>query len=231
MRSTRIGHNGPVKYRVGTTNYASTDIATINESTGALTAQKVGTFKVGVTYSGAPWVWWWTVTVDGYASADLAALAFATEIYAASLYIRHEYSTEIYKVTEDGRTLYYYTEPAAGSPHGASGINMGRVPSYGTAVAYSHTHPNSNSFSSSDIDYADYYEIDAYFNGPNLAVQKYDYSTGQHPVPVANITPTPLTNAQKQALQAEFSDSWYGHIVNGSCSKGFSCGNMTWPTP
>ncbi len=231
MRSTRIGHNGPVKYRVGTTNYASTDIATIDTMTGELTAQKVGTFKVGVTYSGAPWVWWWTVTVDGYASADLAALAFATEIYAASLYIRHEYSTEIYKVTEDGRTLYYYTEPAAGSPHSASGIDMGRVPSHGTAVAYSHTHPNSNSFSSSDINYANYYKIDAYFNGPNLEVQKYDYSTGQYPISVATITPTPLTDAQKQTLQTEFYDSWYGHIVNGYCSKGFGCGNMTWPTP
>ncbi|MGM9643495.1 MAG: DNRLRE domain-containing protein [Eubacteriales bacterium] len=231
MRSTRIGHNGPVKYRVGTASYAATDVASINSTTGELTALKVGTFKVGVTYSGAPWVWWWTVTIDGYVSADLAALAFATEIYAASLYIRHEYSTEIYKVNEDGRTLYYYTEPAAGSPHSASGINMGRIPSNGTAVAYSHTHPNSNSFSSADINYANHYKIDAYFNGPNLEVNKYDYSSGQHPLYVDTITPTPLTTAQKQALQTEFYDSWHDHIVNGVCSKGFSCGSMSWPTP
>ena len=55
--------------------------------------------------------------------------------------------------------------------------------------------------------------------------------TGQHPIPIATITPTPLTDEQKQALQTEFYDSWYGHIVNGSCSNGFGCGNMTWPTP
>ena len=147
------------------------------------------------------------------APTDSAALAFATEIYATSLYIRREYSTEIYKVTKNGKVLYYYAEPAAGSPHSSSGIDMGRALSYGTAVAYSHTHPNSNSFSSSDISFANYYQIDAYFNGPNLSVQKYDCSTGQHPIPIATITPTPLTDEQKQALQTEFYDSWYGHIV------------------
>ena len=231
MYDDQIGVNGPVTYRVGNNDYSATDKATIDSNTGELTALDGGVIKVGVTYTNAPWIWWWTVTVDGYASADSAALAFATEIYATSLYIRHEYSTEIYKVTKNGKTLYYYTEPAAGSPHSSSGIDMGRVPSYGTAVAYSHTHPNSNSFSSSDISFANYYQIDAYFNGPNLSVQKYDYSTGQHPIPIATITPTPLTDEQKQALQTEFYDSWYGHIVNGSCSNGFGCGNMTWPTP
>ena len=51
---------------------------------------------------------------------------------------------------------------------------MDRVPDNGTAVAYSHTHPNANKFSKGDINYANYYQIDAYVNGPNNEVKKYD---------------------------------------------------------
>ena len=64
MRSTRIGHNGPVKYSVKATDLSTTDVATINSTTGMLTAQKVGTFKIGVTYPGAPWLWYWTVNIE-----------------------------------------------------------------------------------------------------------------------------------------------------------------------
>ena len=230
MYDEDIGDNGPVTYSVANIDGSTTDKATINPTTGALTAQRTGQIRVRITYEGAPSVWYSIVTIDGYVSADLAAMAFATEIYAASLYIRHEFSTEIYKVTENGKTLYYYTEPAAGSPHSASGIDMNRVPENGTAVAYSHTHPNSNSFSTGDINYADYYYIDAYFNGPNVNVNKYDQSTGNYPIFVGTITPDPLTEAEKLALVEEFHDSWYNHIVDGKCEKGFNCANIVWPT-
>lgn len=64
MRSSQVGVNGPVTYRVGNSDYSTTDKATINSSTGELTALKAGTVKVGVTYSSAPWVWWWTVEIE-----------------------------------------------------------------------------------------------------------------------------------------------------------------------
>lgn len=64
MRSSQVGVNGPVTYRVGNTDYSTTDKATINSATGELTALKSGTIKVGVTYSSAPWVWWWTVEIE-----------------------------------------------------------------------------------------------------------------------------------------------------------------------
>ena len=58
MRSTRIGHNGPVSY---STNNSS--IAVINSLTGKLDLKAPGTVQVRVTYPGAPWVWIWTITV------------------------------------------------------------------------------------------------------------------------------------------------------------------------
>ena len=231
MYDEDIGVNGPIRYSVSDTDGSTTNKATINPTTGELIANRTGQIRVNITYDGSPYIWYRNVTINGYVSADLAALAFATEIYAASLYIRHEFSTEIYKVTENGETLYYYTEPAAGSPHSASGIDINRVPAHGTAVAYSHTHPNSNSFSEPDINFANYYYIDAYFNGPNVQVNKYDRSTNNHSIVVGTITPDPLTDAEKTALEIEFHDSWYGHIVDGQCTSNFNCGNMAWPTP
>ena len=85
-------------------------------------------------------------------------------------------------------------------------------------------------FSGADIDYADYYSIDAYFNGPNVNVNKYDQSTGDYPIFVGTITPDPLTEDEKRALEEEFHDSWYNHIVDGECENGFNCANIAWPT-
>lgn len=104
---------------------------------------------------------------------------------------------------------------------------MDRVPDNGTAVAYSHTHPNANKFSKGDINYANYYQIDAYVNGPNNEVKKYDYSTGEYPIFVGDITPDSLTEAEKQALEIEFYDSWHDHFVDGTCEYG--CENMSTP--
>ncbi len=64
MYSSEIGTNGPVTYRVRNTDNSDTNIATINPDTGELRASRSGTFKVGVTYSNAPWIWYWTVTID-----------------------------------------------------------------------------------------------------------------------------------------------------------------------
>lgn len=231
MRSTRIGHNGPVKYRVGTTDYASTDIATINATTGALTAQKVGTFKVGVTYSGAPWVWWWTVTVDMYVSADLAAIGFMNEIYSTSRYILHEFGTKIYSTTSDGRTLYDYGTIATGSPHSV-GYGSSTIPTGATWVATAHTHPNSNSFSSTDITNAINRGKDSYVTGPNLSVLKYSVSASST-TSIGTASPVVLTQQQQADLVSQFQESWNNHIsyTTSRCPSGFDCKGRTWPNP
>ena len=229
MRSTRIGQNGPIAYRVKNYDYSDTNIAIIDSASGLLSAQDEGAIVVGATYPGAPWIWYWFVWIGGFDSPDDAALDFANTIYAASLYIRHEYSTEIYKITANNSTRYFYTSPSVGSPHSASGIDMNHVPPYGEAVAYSHTHPNSNVFSSPDINYANNYGVDAYVNGPNLLLIKYDHTSGTYPITVGVVSPVSLSNSEKLMLQNNFSSSWYGHLVGGVCPDGFGCEHMIWP--
>ena len=70
MFSTRIGHNGPLTYSVKNADGTTTDKAAINSSTGVLQALKTGKIKVGVTYSGAPWIWWWELII-----ADVAQVS------------------------------------------------------------------------------------------------------------------------------------------------------------
>ena len=48
---------------------------------------------------------------EPYKSADDAARAFSEQVYSSSLYIRHEYSTEIYSRTVKGETTYNYNPP------------------------------------------------------------------------------------------------------------------------
>ncbi len=57
MYSTTIGRNGPIIYSVSEPDYSPTDKATIDSSTGVLTALKPGIFRVKWTYSGSPLIW------------------------------------------------------------------------------------------------------------------------------------------------------------------------------
>ena len=229
LYSSEIGVNGPVIFSVSDTDGTTTNMASINSSTGVMSILKEGTFKIGATYSGSQSVAWLTVIADGFISADLAAISFATEIYAASLYIRHEYSTTIYRVYENGRYVYYGTEIYVGGPH-ESPINFSGVPSNGERVALAHTHPNSNSFSSQDYSAAESHFVDIYVNGPNCLLQRYSYEENEE-IEICTISPTPLTNSEKQSLYNQFYDSWYGHFNDdGFCPNGFDCHNITWPT-
>ena len=160
-----------------------------------------------------------------YKTADDAAKAFLEQVYSSSLYIRHEYSTEIYSRTINGETTYDYNSPRAGSPHSASVYNS--TPVETILVAYAHTHPNSNDFSSSDIRVAKNLNIDAYVVGPNLVLQRYSVSSAEI-INIGSITPITLTDSQRLSLVTEFQASWDDHISAG-CD--FNCKNMIWPTP
>ena len=162
---------------------------------------------------------------EPYKSADDAARAFSEQVYSSSAYIRHEYSTEIYSRTVKGETTYNYNPPRAGKPHSASVGNS--TPKGTKAVAYAHTHPNSNVFSGADIRAAENLKIDAYVVGPNLELQRYSLSSASI-TNIGGISPIALTDAQRSSLVTEFQVSWDAHIAAG-CD--FGCGSMTWPTP
>ena len=164
-------------------------------------------------------------TPEPYNSPDEAAKAFSEEVYSASLYIRHEYSTEIYSRTINGKTTYNYNPPRSGTPHS---VSVGRSTPKGTkTVAYAHTHPNSNSFSDADIRVANHFGIDAYVVGPNLNLQRYNL-TSATTTSLGIISPIALTDEQRAALVSEFRISWDNHVTEG-CD--FNCGGMEWPTP
>ena len=162
---------------------------------------------------------------EPYKSADDAARAFSEQVYSSSAYIRHEYSTEIYSRTVKGETTYNYNPPRAGKPHSASVGNS--TPKGTKAVAYAHTHPNSNVFAGADIRAAENLKIDAYVVGPNLELQRYSLSSAST-TNIGGISPIALTDAQRSSLVTEFQVSWDAHIAAG-CD--FDCGSMTWPTP
>lgn len=61
MRSTRIGHNGPVSYSLRSEDSSK---ATINSSTGLLQAKTPGGIYLRATYPGAPWIWSWQITIS-----------------------------------------------------------------------------------------------------------------------------------------------------------------------
>ena len=64
MGSSTIGRNGGIIYSVQNTDGSVTDKATINSSTGVLTALKAGTVQIVTTYTNAPWLWIWNVEID-----------------------------------------------------------------------------------------------------------------------------------------------------------------------
>ena len=63
MRSTQINCNGPVRYSVVDEDGSGTDKAIINATTGELHAQKPGTIHLEVTFAGAPYIWYWKVSI------------------------------------------------------------------------------------------------------------------------------------------------------------------------
>ena len=63
MYSSTIGRNGPVTYLVRNEDGTATDKATINATTGELTALKTGKVRVGATYAGTNTYWYQTLTI------------------------------------------------------------------------------------------------------------------------------------------------------------------------
>ena len=144
------------------------------------------------------------------------------------MYILHEYSTEIYTRTFDGTVSYFYTAPALGEPHSASGINMSRTENI---VAYAHSHPTGKEISGPDEDWANFFQVDAYLINPDRQLQRYDWQTGKTtPLgQLGQISPKLLSSRQKAYLISICQGSWENHVANLPCQHGYVCGMRSWP--
>jgi hypothetical protein len=158
-----------------------------------------------------------------YETADEAAIAFFEEVYASSMYIRHEYGTEIYSMVIDGKIMYAYTTPRVGEPHAVDVYRS--VPQGAHYVAFAHTHPNSDNFSRADRKIANWFLGNAYVAGPSGVIKKRIFL---HPndETVGTLTPMPLTNYQRTKLADTYADAWIDHTKDGC---GFGCSEKIWP--
>ena len=160
-----------------------------------------------------------------YDTPDDAAKAFSEEVHSSSMYIRHEYGTEIYSRVINGEKKYTYSPPRVGAPHK---VMVGYATPRGTEyVAFAHTHPNNDDFSARDIELANKYGVDAYVAGPSGNLRKYDLSTSVS-VDIATLSPKPLTNYQCTMLSSKYRFSWEYHLVTPA-DIGFGCSSKTWP--
>lgn len=162
-------------------------------------------------------------TSAGFSSANLAARDFAQSVYSSSEYARIEYAATIYSL--NGK--YYYYNVHSGEPHSVSVSES--VPSGATYVAYIHTHPNSENFSTADKNVAKSFGGYAYVVTPSYSVKRYATSTDTTTTPYTDLTIYPLTSSEKSTLKSSLSSTWYGHLVDGVCPNGFGCENKTWP--
>ena len=166
-----------------------------------------------------------------YFSCDNAAAGWADSIYSTSLYIRHEYSGEIFSSTFNGRKVYSYTNPRAGSPHGVK-WNKSNIPTGTNLEALIHTHINSDNFSEADKAAGKTYGVNVYLVDTSGKLRRYNVSDGTTTTDIATIKLAPLSPAQKNALEKQFKDSWDNHFnANGECPIGFSgCQKSKWPS-
>lgn len=162
-------------------------------------------------------------TSGAFTSADAAAKDFATAIYSSSMYVRFEYCAAIYKSGSN----YYYTNVQIESPHGCPNINI-NVPRDATYVGYIHTHPNSESFSTGDKNYAASSNGNAYLVTPQRKIYRYNYATKTETTVSTSFDWHELTDSEKTTLVNQCQTAWNAHLAEG-CD--FRCNTKTWPNP
>lgn len=160
---------------------------------------------------------------DGFSSMYLAASHFAQTVYSSSEYSRIEYAAIIYSLNGE----YYYYNVRSGEPHSVT-ISPS-VPSGATYVAYIHTHPNSEFFSSTNKSAANTLGGYAFVVTPSYSLKCYSSTSGEEQTLSTGLPIYPLTDSEKSSLKTSLSSVWYGHFVDGKCQDGFKCENKIWP--
>lgn len=174
--SSRIGVNGPVSFEVRGEDGNPTDKeAEINANTGYFYAKMDGVIDVYAYVPGTTCEKSISVTINGYASADLAAIGFGERYFDLSYADQLQYATSIYMGVFSGAVCYDYLEPVLVSSS-AEGFVV-TVPDIeeGTLVAVVHTAPLTSGIQDYDEDFVNENELDCYVAGVNHSVYVYEY--------------------------------------------------------
>ncbi|MCL1832130.1 MAG: hypothetical protein FWG45_04365 [Oscillospiraceae bacterium] len=174
-----------------------------------------------------------------YNTVDAAALAWANYVYRTSLFVMHEHSAVIYKMS-DSANVFYLTPSHSGYQHGTG---LPTPPDGTIRVATIHTHPGGSSdFSGTisgdkedkgDIPNAIRRGLDSYVvartsNGADTyRLRKFTFSTLQKST-VGTVTLRSMTSSERTALTNYYRTSWNNHIPD--CKQLNKCTTSTpWP--
>lgn len=163
---------------------------------------------------------------NDYNSARDAINAFYTEYYNQSQYSKCEIGAEIFSWTYQGKTMYGYSEPRIGEPHGVTVYpNAPRGTKY---VAFVHIHPNSNLFSKDDKDIARSFDVPFYVAGPDSCLKV--LSPSGKTSALYNLKNTrAVTDLEKTTLLLKTKMIWDMHLYNEYGEPcGFGCADVFW---
>ena len=163
-----------------------------------------------------------------FMSSKAAALDFAYNYYNVSLYIRMEICAVLYMIKKNNKLYYSYTPYIVGEVHSCQPLNAKSwIPKDGWMIGGIHTHPNSNSFSSADFNWAKKYGS-IYVITPNKSIRVYhDTRRGwKDELVYSKITLKSLSRDVSARLRRGYLAKWNMHIRT-QC--GFNCANKRWP--
>ena len=167
-----------------------------------------------------------------YSSPAQAVKDFAYNYYNVSLYIRYEISAVLYivlKKKKNYKVYYAYTPYVIEKPHSCNALAAKKmIPKGYYAVGAIHTHPNSNSFSSTDKSFAKKKRLPIYVITPNKSIRVYhDTRRGwKDEVVYTKIKLKSLPRDFQKDLANSYRSKWKAHLKEG-CN--FKCKAKRWP--
>ncbi|HNX14465.1 MAG TPA: RHS repeat-associated core domain-containing protein, partial [Oscillospiraceae bacterium] len=155
-----------------------------------------------------------------------AAMFFAENAMALSLFLMIEFHTTIYSIIDDV-LKYGIIGFQFGTAHAID--EVWKVPTGTSIVAFAHTHPNGKDFSTPDRDFADLNRKILFVATPELKLLKYDFET-KETTEVDDFIPNKLPIfVSKKSFYLQFEEYFRDHIKDKFCEYGYDCVNMEWP--
>lgn len=163
-------------------------------------------------------------------SKNYAAYLFAVNYYNISLYIRFEISALIYMLSKGNKLYYAFTPYIIGEPHSCAPLDGKKyIKSGGILLGAIHTHPNSNSFSQADKNFAKSRSISIYVVTPNEDIRIYHdtHSGYKDQVIFHRVKRRSLSENEKKDLVNKYKSKWRDHLKE-NCN--FNCKYLRWPS-
>ena len=162
---------------------------------------------------------------EGHYKTELDAVkAFYKAYYRKCRYIRFEFGAKIYKEKKE-----YKYKAMLGEPHS---VDVASIPlkKGQKLISYTHTQPNSNSFSDADKRFAFNEAKSLYLMGPDQKIKKMT-SRGQYSCVTGYIPLSPLSKAVKDLLVRLCKREWIEHYKDCTfqCRKKLDTGKISWP--